>query len=53
MRGDLADSAKLSAKLSDVAQGPGVTAVRIATGAHWQEIDRPEDIALWERDHRP
>lgn len=39
------------AVVARVAQGPGVTAVRIASGAHWQEIDRPEDIALWEGDH--
>ena len=36
-----------------VARGPGVRAVRIPPNVHWQEIDRPEDIALWERDHRP
>lgn len=41
------------AVVARVAQGPGVRAVRIAPGAHWQEIDRPEDIALWERDNRP
>jgi choline kinase len=41
------------AVVARVAQGPGVRAVRIAPGAHWQEIDRPEDIALWERDGRP
>ncbi len=40
------------AVVARVAQGAGVTAVRIATGAQWQEIDRPEDIALWEGDHR-
>ena len=34
-----------------VAQGPGVAAVRIAPGTRWQEIDRPEDIDLWQRDH--
>ncbi len=35
-----------------VAQGGGVSAVRIAPGTRWQEIDRPEDIDLWQRDHR-
>jgi choline kinase len=35
-----------------VAEGPGVTAVRIAPGARWQEVDRPEDIDQWQRDHR-
>jgi choline kinase len=35
-----------------VAQGAGVSAVRIAPGTRWQEIDRPEDIDLWQRDHR-
>jgi choline kinase len=34
-----------------VAQEAGVAAVRIAPGTRWQEIDRPEDIALWQRDH--
>ncbi len=34
-----------------VAHGPGVTAVRIAPGTRWQEVDRPEDIDLWQRDH--
>ncbi|MEG3165811.1 phosphocholine cytidylyltransferase family protein [Sphingomonas sp. PB2P19] len=32
-----------------VAEGPGVTAVRIAPGARWQEVDRPEDIDQWQR----
>jgi choline kinase len=41
------------AVVARVAQGPGVRAIRIAPGTHWQEIDRPEDIALWERDDRP
>ncbi len=41
------------AVVARVAQGPGVRAVRIPPNVHWQEIDRPEDIALWERDHRP
>jgi choline kinase len=27
-------------------------AVEVPTGAHWQEIDRPEDIARWREDHR-
>ncbi len=40
------------AVVARVAQGAGVKAVRIAAGAQWQEIDRPEDIALWEGDHR-
>lgn len=35
-----------------VAQGPGVTAIRIDRALHWQEIDRPEDIDLWQREHR-
>jgi choline kinase len=34
-----------------VAHGAGVTAVRIVPGTRWQEIDRPEDIDLWQRDH--
>ncbi len=34
-----------------VAQGSGVSAVRIQPGTRWQEIDRPEDIDLWQRDH--
>jgi choline kinase len=34
-----------------VAQGAGVGAVRIAAGTRWQEIDRPEDIDLWQRAH--
>ena len=41
------------AVVARVAQGPGVRAVRIPPNVLWQEIDRPEDIALWERDHRP
>ena len=40
------------AVVARVAQGPGVRAVRIPPDVHWQEIDRPEDIALWERDYR-
>lgn len=32
-----------------VAEGAGVTAIRIGAGTRWQEIDRPEDIALWQR----
>lgn len=34
-----------------VAQGAGVTAIRIDRALHWQEIDRPEDIDLWQREH--
>ncbi len=34
-----------------VAQADGVAAVRIAPGTRWQEIDRPEDIDLWQRAH--
>ena len=41
------------AVVARVAQTAGVRAVRIPANVHWQEIDRPEDIALWERDHRP
>jgi choline kinase len=33
-----------------VAETTGVRALRIARGVRWQEIDRPEDIALWQ-DH--
>lgn len=32
-----------------VAEGAGVTAIRIDPGVRWQEIDRPEDIALWQQ----
>lgn len=41
------------AVVARVAQTAGVRAVRIPANVQWQEIDRPEDIALWERDHRP
>jgi choline kinase len=34
-----------------VAETVGVRAVRIAGNVRWQEIDRPEDIALWQHDH--
>jgi hypothetical protein len=34
-----------------VAETVGVRAVRVAADARWQEIDRPEDIALWQDDH--
>ena len=34
-----------------VAHGPGVAVARIAPGTRWQEVDRPEDIDLWQRDH--
>ncbi|MCK8455875.1 NTP transferase domain-containing protein [Sphingomonas faeni] len=33
------------------AETAGVRAVRIAGDVRWQEIDRPEDIALWQHDH--
>lgn len=33
------------------AETVGVRAVRIAGDVRWQEIDRPEDIALWQHDH--
>ncbi|BCA64054.1 hypothetical protein HMP09_3288 [Sphingomonas sp. HMP9] len=35
-----------------LAETVGVRAVRIAGDVRWQEIDRPEDIALWQHDHR-
>ncbi len=41
------------AVVARIAQAAGVRAVRIPPNVHWQEIDRPEDIALWEREHRP
>lgn len=28
-------------------------AIEIPAGTHWQEIDRPEDIARWREEHRP
>ena len=36
-----------------LAETQGVRARRIAPGAGWQEIDRPEDIAQWQHDHAP
>jgi len=34
-----------------VAERSGVRALRIAPDLRWQEIDRPEDIAQWQREH--
>lgn len=34
-----------------IAETVGVRALRIAPDVRWQEIDRPEDIALWQHDH--